>query len=122
MYPDLGCYLVEKGNTQPFEIAVFNGLSLAKDGILGWMISGVTHQFRTAGRESQPGPTISEPMMFSIYVGPGSENRARKIVDRLMTEGLVVKTREDKKYLVPSGKEWVVPLEYLKNEKLKISS
>ena len=120
MFPDLGTYLVEKGNTQPFEIAVFNGLGLGNDRVLGWMISGVTHQFKTGGRESRPSPIISEPMMFSIYLGRGSETRARKIVERLRTEGLVVVTREDQKYLVPSGKEWVVPLEYLKNEKLKL--
>ena len=56
--------------------------------------------------------------MFSIYLGRGSITRASKIVERLRTEGLVVVTRSDKKYLVPSGQEWVVPLEYLKNEKL----
>ncbi len=120
MFPDLGTYLVEKGNTQPFEIAVYNGVSLGNDRILGWMINGVTHQFRVKGTESASCFLISEPMMFSIYLGRGSETRARKIVERLRTEGLVIVTREDKKYLVPSGKEWVVPLEYLKNQKVSL--
>ena len=110
---------MEKGNTQPFELAVFNGLTLGQDRVLGWMINGVTHQFRTKGTESRPSPIITEPMMFSIYLGRGSITRAGKIVERLRTEGLVVVTRSDKKYLVPSGQEWVVPLEYLKNQKLK---
>ena len=55
--------------------------------------------------------------MFSIYLGRGSKTRASSIAERLRTEGLVVVARSDKKYLVPSGQEWVVPLEYLKNSK-----
>ncbi len=120
MFPDLGSYLVERGHTQPFEIAVFNnGLSLGKDRILGWMISGVTRQYKMAGRQQRGAPMIPKPMMFSIYLGQGSKTRAMKILERLREEGLVVVTREDKKYLVPSGQEWVIPLEYLKNEKLQ---
>ncbi len=120
MFPDLGLYLVEQNQKEPFELAVFNNLMLAEDRVLGWLINGVTHQFRTSGRESRPAPIIPEPMMFSIYLGRGSKSRADKIVERLRTEGLVIVTREDKKYLVPSGKEWVVPLEYLKNAKLSV--
>lgn len=116
MFADLGTYLVEKGEIEPFEIAVFNGLSLEDDPILGWIISGVTYQFRVKETESESSLPISEPMMFSIYLGRGSETRARKIVEQLRTKGLVVITREDKKYLLPSGKQWVVPLEYLKNK------
>ncbi len=56
--------------------------------------------------------------MFSIYLGRGSKTRTSSIAERLRTEGLVVVARSDKKYLVPSGQEWVVPLEYLKNFKL----
>ena len=122
MLPDLGIYLVEIGQKEPFELGVYNDLMLGKDYVLGWVITGVTHQFRTSGRKSRPSPMISEPMMFSIYVGPGSKSRAEKILSRLRTEGLVVVPREDKKYLVPNGKEWVVPLEYLKNSKLEDSA
>ena len=118
MFPDLGLYLVEQGQQEPFELTVFNHLMLGEDRVLGWLINGVTHQFRTKGRENRPAPIIPEPMMFSIYLGRGSKSRASKIVERLRTEGLVVVTRSDKKYLVPNGKEWVVPLEYLKNSKL----
>ncbi len=118
MFPDLGLYLVEQGQQEPFELAVFNHLMLGEDRVLGWLINGVTHQFRTSGLEKRPAPIIPEPMMFSIYLGRGSKTRASKIVERLRTEGLVVVARSDKKYLVPSGQEWVVPLEYLKNSKL----
>ncbi len=118
MFPDLGLYLVELGQKEPFELAVFNHLMLGEDRVLGWLINGVTHQFRTSGLEKRPAPIIPEPMMFSIYLGRGSKTRASKIVERLRTEGLVVVARSDKKYLVPSGQEWVVPLEYLKNFKL----
>ncbi len=118
MFPDLGLYLVEQGQQEPFELAVFNHLMLGEDRVLGWLINGVTHQFRTSGLEKRPAPIIPEPMMFSIYLGRGSKTRTSKIVERLRTEGLVVVARSDKKYLVPSGQEWVVPLEYLKNSKL----
>ena len=119
MYPDLGIYLIEQGYKQPFKLAVFSGLTLGKDSVLGWVIGGVTSLAETSGIESQPAPIISEPMMFSIYLGRGSKSRADKIVKRLQTEGLVVVAREEQKYLVPSGKEWVVPLEYLKDTKSK---
>ena len=118
MFPDLGLYLVEQGQKDPFELAVFNHLMLGEDRVLGWLINGVTHQFRTSGLEKRPAPIIPEPMMFSIYLGRGSKTRTSSIAERLRTEGLVVVAREDKKYLVPSGQEWVVPLEYLKNSKL----
>ncbi len=118
MFPDLGLYLVEQGQQEPFELAVFNHLMLGEDRVLGWLINGVTHQFRTSGLDERPAPIIPEPMMFSIYLGRGSKTRTSSIAERLRTEGLVVVARSDKKYLVPSGQEWVVPLEYLKNFKL----
>ena len=116
MFPDLGLYLVEQGQKEPFELAVFNRvMMLGEDRVLGWLINGVTYQFRTSGLDERPNPIIPEPMMFSIYLGRGSKSRASSIAERLRTEGLVVVTRSDKKYLVPTGQEWVVPLEYLKN-------
>ena len=118
MFPDLGLYLVEQGQKEPFELAVFNHLLLGEDRVLGWLINGVTHQYQTSGLEKRPAPIIPEPMMFSIYLGRGSKTRTSSIAERLRTEGLVVVARSDKKYLVPSGQEWVVPLEYLKNSKL----
>ena len=112
--PDLGMYLIEKGYSQPFKLAAFSGMSLGKDSVLGWMISGTTNMSSTSSVDDQPYPIIPQPMMYSIYVGKGSKSRAEKLVQKLRGNGLVVVAREDKKYLVPNGKEWVVPLEYLK--------
>ena len=36
MFPDLGLYLVEQGQKDPFELAVFNHLMLGEDRVLGW--------------------------------------------------------------------------------------
>ncbi len=119
LLPDLGTYLVSKGETKPFKLTVFNDVMLGIDGVLGWMINGSTRKFIALGTESRSAPFIKEPMMFSIYLGRSSKSRAHKIVKQLRTEGLLVVTRESQKYLVPNGTEWVVPLEYLKNEKLK---
>ncbi len=104
--PDLGMYLIEKGYSQPFKLAAFSGMSLGKDSVLGWMISGTTNMSSTSSVDGQPYPIIPQPMMYSIYVGKGSKSRAEKLVQKLRDNGLVVVAREDKKYLVPSGKEW----------------
>lgn len=119
MYPDLGMYLIEQGYKEPFKLTIYNDLMLGKDGVLGWMINGVTHQYQTSGIETKSAPIISVPMMFSIYIGKGSRSRTDKIAEQLQTKGLVVVAREEQKYLVPNGSEWVVPLEYLKNAKSK---
>ena len=39
LLPDLGSYLVEKGETKPFVLAVFNDVTLGTDAVLGWMIN-----------------------------------------------------------------------------------
>ena len=93
MFPDLGLYLVEQGQKEPFELAVFNHLMLGEDRVLGWLINGVTYQFRTSGLDERPAPIIPEPMMFSIYLGRGSKTRTSSIAERLRTEGLVVVAR-----------------------------
>ncbi len=36
MFPDLGLYLVELGQQEPFELAVFNHLMLGEARVLGW--------------------------------------------------------------------------------------
>ncbi len=115
MYPDLGIALIEREELKPFRLTVLNDLTLAEDRVLGWMITGLTQQFFTSAVDSNPAPIIQEPMMFSIYLGRGSKSRAETILGKLQTSGLVIVPREDKKYLVTNGKEWVVPLQYLKN-------
>ena len=104
MFPDLGLYLVEQGQQEPFELAVFNHLMLGEDRVLGWLINGVTHQFRTSGLEKRPAPIIPEPMMFSIYLGRGSKTRTSKIVERLRTEGLVAQKEEKIMKLIKRAK------------------
>ena len=73
--------------------------------------------FGTGDRDSRgtthSAPILIEPMAFTIYLGQISENQAQKIVQQLRTQGLLVVTRPEHKYLVSDGSEWVVPLEYL---------
>jgi uncharacterized protein YbjT (DUF2867 family) len=57
-------------------------------------------------------PFVDVEDIAEIAVAP--ESRADKILVRLQSDGLSVIPRPDKKYLVPSGQEWVVPLQYLK--------
>ena len=115
MYPDLGVVLFERSMDKPFRSTAFNSLRLATDRVLGWMINGLTRNISTEAIQPHPAPIITEPMMYSIYLGSGSATRARKIVEKLRTSGLAIILREDKKYLVPNGKEWVIPFQYLKN-------
>ena len=115
MYPDLGVVLFERSMDKPFRLTAFNGLTLATDRVLGWMINGLTRNISISPIQAYPAPIITEPMMFSIYLGSGSATRAEKIVEKLRTSGLAIILREDKKYLVPNGKEWVIPFQYLKN-------
>ncbi len=67
----------------------------------------------TSGTKSHSAPILIEPMAFTIYLGQISENQAQKIVQQLRTQGLLVVTRPEHKYLVSDGSEWVVPLESL---------
>lgn len=114
LLPDLGTYLIDNQINQPFIISVFNDLVLGQDRVLGWAITGSTHQFSLAPINNHPLPQIHQPYLFTIYLGRGSKSRAEKILSRLKTEGLSVIPREDKKYLVPTGREYVIPLQYLK--------
>jgi len=114
LLPDFGTYLIDNQLDKPFIIRIFNDFILGQDNVLGWSISGSTRQFSFASIDNNPVPQVHQPHLFTIYLGRGSETRADKICSRLKTEGLTVVPREDKRYLVPTGKEWVVPLQYLK--------
>jgi hypothetical protein len=114
LLPDLGTYLVEQQIDRPFMLKVFNDVVLAQDRVLGWAISGSTRLFSISPIENYPLPNFNQPYIFTIYLGRGSRTRAEKILARLKTEGLPIVPRPDKQYLVPSGRETVVPLEYLK--------
>ena len=76
-------------------------------------IAGSTRQFSVSPVNSHPIPNITQPYLFTIYLGRGSQTRADKILSRFQTDGLVVIPRLDKRYLVPNVHEWVVPLQYL---------
>lgn len=114
LLPDLGLYLIENQMDKPFRLQASDDLTLGEDGILGHMITGTTRNFSVSRIDENPLPVIEQPFMFSIYLGRGSHSRAEKILNQLRSPGLAVVPRLDKKYLVPSGKEWVVPLQYLK--------
>ncbi len=113
LLPDFGTYLIENQLDHPFKFRVFNDLLLGQDRVLGWMINGSTRQFSVSSVDSNPIPNINQPYLFTIYLGRGSQTRADKILSRFKTDGLVVVPRPDKRYLVPNGQEWVVPLQYL---------
>ena len=115
LLPDLGTYLIENQFNQPFIIRVFDDLLLGQDRVLGWTINGSTHQFQVSPINNGRVPQIDQPYLFTIYLETGSLTRAEKILARLKTEGLPVIPRQERKYLVPSGKESVVPLQYLKS-------
>ncbi|VEP15639.1 hypothetical protein H1P_3550002 [Hyella patelloides LEGE 07179] len=118
LLPDLGLYLIENKLDKPFRLQVSSGLTLGEDAILGHMITGTTRNFSVSRINENPLPIIEQPLMFSIYLGRGSHSRAEKILRQLHSKGLAVVPRLDKKYLVPSGQEWVVPLQYLKPAKI----
>ncbi len=118
LLPDLGIYLVERGQTHPFRITVFNRVMLGLDSVLGWMINGDTRQSIASGTESHSAPILIEPMAFTIYLGQISKTQAQNILQRLRNQGLLVVPRPEHKYLVPDGTEWVIPLEYLPPEPL----
>lgn len=114
LLPDFGTYLVDHNILAPFTLKVYGDLVLSKDQFLAWAISGSTSQSSFSSLSSNPVPLIDQPYLFTIYLGSGSQFRADKILARLQSDGLSVIPRLDKKYLVPSGREWVVPLQYLK--------
>ena len=113
LLPDFGTYLIEHKLTHPFKLTVSSDLMLGQDRVLGWAISGSTTQCLVSRVDSHPIPNITQPYLFTIYLGRGSQTRADKILSRFQTDGLVVVPRPDKRYLVPNGQEWVVPLQYL---------
>ena len=113
LLPDLGTYLVEREITHPFQITVFGDVILGVDQVLGWVINGDTRKSMTSGTESNSARLLREEMSFTIYLGQISQSQGQKIVHRLRTQGLLVVTRPEHKYLVSDGSEWVVPLEYL---------
>jgi hypothetical protein len=114
LLPDLGTYLVDHQIVQPFILKVFNDLYLGQDRVLGWAISGSTRLFAISALGDSPLPHLNQPYLFTIYLGRGSRSRAEQLLERLKHEGLPIVPRPDKQYLVPSGKETVVPLQYLK--------
>ncbi|MEM8780561.1 MAG: hypothetical protein AAGF26_17195 [Cyanobacteria bacterium P01_G01_bin.49] len=114
LLPDFGTFLINNQIDKPFIIRVYNDLMLGQDRVLGWAITGATRQFSLAPIDNHPVPKIDKPYLLTIYLGRGSQTRAEKILARLKTDGLSVVPREDKKYLVTNGQEWVIPLQYLK--------
>ena len=114
LLPDFGTYLIDNQLEKPFNIRVCNDLTLGQDRVLGWAITGATHLCRLSPINNYPIPNIDKPYLFTIYLGRGSKSRAEKICSRLKTEGLSVVPRKDKRYLVSSGREHVIPLQYLK--------
>ncbi len=84
MFPDLGLYLVEQGQKEPFELTVFNHLMLGEDRVLGWLINGVTHQYQTSGLEKRPAPIIRRS--DDVFYLSGTRVKNSNIEDSRATE------------------------------------
>ena len=108
--PDLGMTLALLDYSQPLTIGCFHPMS-TRDIVWDFSISGVLECYESIVNNMMPTlPLLFDSYFFTIALKNGDRLSKFEVMDRLQSFSMVVRIEPKYKYLVPSKKEWVLPL------------